>query len=917
MSVDLGHEFFKVALMRQGAPLEIVLNTHSKRKTTTAVSFFETVRTFGDDALAHQGKAPAKVPMFFHSTVGRNYSVEDISDGGKWWSDFGLGSRFYSHSLGFHADRGVPTFKVADSDLEGEELLAHIFHFCKKIAEDSGEGKAINVRDLVVTVPSDATQRQRQAIIAAGEIAGLRVLTLVHEGAAFGVQRAFDYQPEAGTTEIGLFYNLGSRKAEVSVIKFESRQAGMVKGKTAPVVTVLGSAIDFRFGGHLMDLKIADVMLKRFQEKYPKLADGVQQNSRALRKLLSQAQKTKAILSSNKVAPFIVESLFEDTDFQATIQRTEFEEMCQEMLDSLTEPIEKALAVANVTMEDIHHVEVIGGAWRVPKVQQVLSDYIEKGKGTKLPLGQHLNGEEAAALGAALVAGNSSSSFRVKKIFFTDITQHDYAVQVASLTGEWEKNYTVLYPKGTPLGGKKKLAFELEEDFLVRIFEDGTPVSEYTVTGLQEILEGKWKEYNMTGKPKISVTVPLELSGLIEFKTPMATVEEAYWVNVTKPKPKETNTTGNATGSAAENASSTSGAAKDETKEEAPEEANSTMEEAADPASAASDDAAAADDAAADKDNASEPVEPEAEVTQKLKKKKHEKKLKVTRKDFLPAPLSEEQIKELKKKLEGVAAHEAEIQAVAGIKNELEAAIYGSRDKLEREDIVQVTTEEQREEVSKMATDLEDWMYEAGNSKSEYEQKLQALQDLLGPMEERAQELEARSGLAETVAEAVEDMKKTKELIETNMTWVNASKVEAAAKKMVDFEEWWTKKHESQASLPLHEAPAYTAKEVHEKIAKVQKDWDKLKKTKKPKEKAPKADKKAKANATETSEKSKPTEELLPADIEATEKEIADIRTKKVAAVEKEDFDTAHKLKGREQALVQHLERLQAQKSEL
>merc|ERR1719343_1083748 len=154
--------------------------------------------------------------------------------------------------------------------------------------------------------------------------------------------------------------------------------------------------------------------------------------------------------------------------------------------------------------------------------------------------------------------------------------------------------------------------------------------------------------------------------------------------------------------------------------------------------------------------------------------------------------------------------------------------------------------------------------------------------------------MEARSGLAETVTEAVEDMKKAKELIETNMTWVNASKVEAAAKKLGDFEEWWAKKQESQAQLPLHEAPAFTAKEVNEKIAKVQKDFDKLKKTKKPKEKAPKDDKKkAKGNGTDTAEKSKATEEPLPADIEATEKELADLREKKPAAVEKEDFDTA------------------------
>ncbi|CAK0892695.1 unnamed protein product, partial [Prorocentrum cordatum] len=82
MSVDLGHEFFKVGLMRQGQPLEIVLNSHSKRKTTTVVSYFDTIRTFGDDALVHQGKAPAKTPLFFHSLLGDNFTSDAIAPGG-------------------------------------------------------------------------------------------------------------------------------------------------------------------------------------------------------------------------------------------------------------------------------------------------------------------------------------------------------------------------------------------------------------------------------------------------------------------------------------------------------------------------------------------------------------------------------------------------------------------------------------------------------------------------------------------------------------------------------------------------------------------------------------------------------------------------------------------------------------------
>lgn len=123
----------------------------------------------------------------------------------------------------------------------------------------------------------------------------------------------------------------------------------------------------------------------------------------------------------------------------------------EDMFDALSRPIEKALKAANVSIADVNFVEVVGGAWRVPKVQsgpensrpfrfvlhlftgfclflhvflilfdrflevfeprQVLSAYFS-GEQSR-PLGQHLNGEEAGAMGAALVAANSSSSFRV------------------------------------------------------------------------------------------------------------------------------------------------------------------------------------------------------------------------------------------------------------------------------------------------------------------------------------------------------------------------------------------------------------------------------------------------------------------------------------------------------------------------
>jgi len=890
MSIDLGHEFFKVALMRQGVPLEIVLNGHSKRKSSTAVSFFEATRVFGDDAVAHASKAPTKVPMFFHSLLGANFTDKaDVQTGGAWWKQFGLSETFYTYDLGYEAERGVPTFKLGDLEMYGEEVLASLISAAKKMAEDSADGKT--VRDLVVTVPSDATLRQREAIVAAGQIAGCRVLSLVHETSAFAVQRAVDVTPDKGASDVYLFYNLGSRKAEVSIVRFESRSAGMVAGKMAPVLTVLGSAIDYSIGGHLMDLRIADAMLKKFQEKNPKLADGVVKSPRALRKLLAQAQKTKATLSANKAAPFNVESLFEDTDFQATIKREEFEEMIKDYLEKLTSPVEKALAAANLTMPDVKFVEVVGGAWRVPKVQSILDDFFKSG-GEKIKLGQHLNGEEAAAMGSALMAANFSTSFRVKKIFFSDFTAHEYAVQVAALDGSWEKNLTTLYPAGTPLGGKKKLSFSLEEDFKIKVFEDGVLLSEYTVTGLKELIDGKWKEYNTTGPPKITASVPLEMSGILEIKQPLATIEELYWVNVTKEKPKP-----NATNSSKSNATESN-----ETKEEEEEAEKEAKEEAKEEASTEGDNAS---------ENATDEEEPE--IIQKQKKKKHEKKLTVTRMDYAPRSLTSAKIEELQKKLESMATKEMEAAAVEGLKNELEAYIYGSRDKLERDDIVKVSTEEQREQITKLCTEFEEWMYEAGSSKSDYEAKLKQLQDLLQPMEERALEMEAREDIPSTVEDELSTIKAIQAHIKKNMSWVDENKTATASEKLSSFKTWWAKKQEQQKTLPLHEAPAFTKQEVIDKITKVTKEWDKVKKLKKPKEAKP-AKTKADKNSTKTEDKAK--EEPLPETAADTEEELSKLRTKKIEAVEKEDFDAAHVLKQREKALLKHLEKLK-EKSEL
>merc|ERR1712232_1503990 len=200
---------------------------------------------------------------------------------------------------------------------------------------------------------------------------------------------------------------------------------------------------------------------------------------------------------------------------------------------------------------------------------------------------------------------------------------------------------TTLFPVGAPLGGKKKLSFSLEEDFIIKLFEDGILLSEYTVSGLVDVLASKWKDYNMTGTPKVTVAVHLENSGIIDVKKPEATCEESYWVNETKTPPKKNSTKSNKTADANKTEETPDGESKSEESKEDSEEAKEKPD-SEDEAATESTDAAAADDS----NTTDNSTDDEVVIEWVRKKKKHEKKLTLARMDYRPVPLTNDQIKE-------------------------------------------------------------------------------------------------------------------------------------------------------------------------------------------------------------------------------------------------------------------------------
>lgn len=112
--------------------------------------------------------------------------------------------------------------------------------------------------------------------------------------------------------------------------------------------------------------------------------------------------------------------------------REQLENLCSDLFERVSVPIERALASAKLTLDEIGHVIIVGAATRMPKVQEVLSAF------TKSELGKNLNADEAAAMGAVYRAADLSTGFQVKKFMTKDVVVFPIEVQSSMFTNNYK-----------------------------------------------------------------------------------------------------------------------------------------------------------------------------------------------------------------------------------------------------------------------------------------------------------------------------------------------------------------------------------------------------------------------------------------------------------------------------------------------
>uniref|UniRef100_A0A4W4G5J9 Hypoxia up-regulated protein 1 n=1 Tax=Electrophorus electricus TaxID=8005 RepID=A0A4W4G5J9_ELEEL len=453
MSVDLGSEWMKIAIVKPGVPMEIALNKESRRKTPVAVCLKENERLFGDGALGVVNPAPLfLVYRYLQNLLGKTADNPQVVQYQK---------HFPEHLMERDEKRGTVLFKYSETiQYTPEEILGMVLNYSCGLAQDFAEQV---IKDAVITVPAFFNQAERRAVLQAAQMAGLKVLQLINDNTAvalnYGVFRRKDIN---STAQNIMFYDMGSGSTTATIVTYQTvktKEAG-----TQPQLQVQGVGFDRTLGGFEMELRLRDHLAKIFNEQKKSKKD-VRENLRAMAKLLKEAQRLKTVLSANAEHMAQIEGLLDDIDFKAKVTRAEFEALCGDLFDRVPGPVQQALAASEMSLDEIEQVILVGGATRVPRVQEVLLKAVGKEE-----LGKNINADEAAAMGAVYQAAALSKAFKVKPFLVRDAAVFPIQVEFSRETEEddggkgMKHNKRILFQRMAPYPQRKVITFNRYTD---------------------------------------------------------------------------------------------------------------------------------------------------------------------------------------------------------------------------------------------------------------------------------------------------------------------------------------------------------------------------------------------------------------------------------------------------------------------